>query len=589
MKSATWRGGTYVCSLAAMLCAPALWANQPSPVNVTVDTRYARYGSSLLHVVNRGRETYRITFIPGPAGTLSFRPQLVTLEPGAIADLNLGQLPFAPGVQIFELDSIVSTLAPGQTATGEGHVVTGPTLNEVLVVDSTSVTKSTYQAQFLARRLAILGTSSPDRVDFGGGYTSSRAIGALAFESASLDAVPPFTPIDLPSPVDMADMAPKQLPDFSMPTVRAQQDRSERGVERDASSAAGIGLFGSMKGQVFLKVPAGNSVAFKPAWGWNVRAWQNLGGNWIQVGHAWVKGDGSWQLDFTFPPLGGFPVRIEYQPANRLMQVQDENSNVYTWGDNWNFNAPLTDIGFRSLNLTKTGDAPGIDTIYQAATALWRAFKADGMNAVRDEPIQITYPNTSDVCSHKDGNGNAAPWSCSQADNGKIWLIAKHAKTGVVQHEMGHSIHSYYWNGSMPSGSGGDHSLQLCYNTGLALSEGFADFLTYWVQFDRASTGPQDGYLKYNIETPGPGFCSGSMNETWVSAIFWDMHDTHNDGVAPFADNVSFFHHGATVGTFLNNSGHNAIEEYWLVWATILGGVSTVPIFDLFVLNTVLP
>ena len=111
-----------------MLCAPALWANQPSPVNVTVDTRYARYGSSFLHVVNRGRETYRITFIPGPAGTLAFRPQLVTLEPGAIADLNLGQLPFAPGVQIFELDSIVSTLAPGQTATGEGHVVTGPTL-----------------------------------------------------------------------------------------------------------------------------------------------------------------------------------------------------------------------------------------------------------------------------------------------------------------------------------------------------------------------------------------------------------------------------------------------------------------------------
>ena len=595
MKSASQRAGAYVCSLAAILSAPALWATQASPVDVTIEARLARRGASFLHVVNHAREGYRISFMPGPAGTIQFRNMIVTLDPGATLDLNLGQLPFVDGVQIIDVNTLIGLSVPtGQT--GDGSVIPGPTLFEVLVVDPTSVRISTYEQEFLSKRMRIPGDSRPTNIDFGGRFFSTRGIGALSFESAPLDGTPSFTPVDLPSPLVMADMAPKQLPDFggaqassadgSQKSGDAQADRATtRRPQADASSAAAVGIFGGMKGQMFLKV---SSVTFDPAWGWSVRAWQQFGSVWIPIGNAWVAGDGTWSLNFVIPPLPGIQVRVEYQPANRFIQVQDENANVYTWADNWTFNAPLTDIGFRSIDLTKTGNAPGIDRIYQAATAEWRAFKADGMNAVRDQPIEITFPNTSlTTCQQTDANGNPIPWSCSQSSNGKIWLISKHALPGVVQHEIAHSIHSYYWNGNMPSGSGIPHKKTKCYNPGLALTEGFADFMPYWVQFSRNNPAPVEASLGYNIETPGPGFCNGPTNEVHVSATFWDAHDTHDDGAAPSVDGWNFIHHGAAVGTFLNNPGNNSMANYLQVYSIILGPNWVVPIFETFHLNTI--
>ena len=600
MKSATWRAGTYVCSLAALLSAPALWATQANPVNITLEARLARRGASFIHVVNHTREGYRMSFMPGPAGTIQFRNMVAHLEPGATVDLNLGQLPFVEGTQILDVNTLIGLLLPA-VRTGDGSVMPGPQLYEVLVVDPTSVRISTYEQEFLSKRRRVPGESGPTRIDFGGRYFSTRGIGALAFESTPLEKAPRFTPVDLPSPVVMADMARKQLPKFAgaqgdsekdddkVDRSSAREDRADRSHDRDASSAAAVGPFGGMKGQLFLKVPApGNSVAYNPAWGWSVRAWQLFGGTSLFVGNAWVAGDGSWSLNFIFPPLPNAQVRVEYQPANRFVQVQDSNANVYTWGDNWNFNAPLTDLGFRSLNLTKTGDAPGIDKIYQAATALWRAFKNDGMNALRDEPIEMTYPNTSSsTCDHKDGNGNPAPWSCSQSGDGKIWLIAKHAVSGVVQHEIAHSIHSYYWDGNMPSGSGGDHSLTGCFNPGMALTEGFADFMPYWVQFNRNNAAPvETTNLGYNIETPGAGFCNGASNEVRVSATFWDVHDTHNDNISQKKDDWNFTQHSAAVSTFLNNPGNDSMTNYFSVYGAILGPVWTTRIFLTFTLNT---
>ena len=54
-----------------------------------------------------------------------------------------------------------------------------------------------------------------------------------------------------------------------------------------------------------------------------------------------MGGDGSWSI----PVLPGFPVRVEYQPANRFVQLQDPQGNVYAWGDNWNLTGSMTDIG----------------------------------------------------------------------------------------------------------------------------------------------------------------------------------------------------------------------------------------------------
>jgi len=578
------RASAQVCALATIMSATALWATQPTPVPVTMDSRLVRNGASFLHVANLGRETYQMSFSPGPSATLTFKTVTVMLEPGAVADLNLGQLPFTDGAQVLEVTSLVSSdFKPA----GENQTVTGPSLYEVLVADPISIRKSSYEAQFLSRRLAIRGDSSPSKIDFGGGYISTRGIGALAFESAALDPNTRFTPIDLPSPVEMAAMKPKEMPDFSASGAGNGPTSKLLGSEQDQSGGSNqTGPYGTIEGKIFLKVPAsGGGIAVNPAWGWTVRGWQQIGSAWMLIGSTWAKGDGSWSMDFFIPPFPNTKVRVEYQVANRFMQVQDKDGNVYTWGDNWTLTGPLTDIGSRSINLTKTGDAPGIDVIYQGATALWRRFRADGMNALRDEPIQITFPNTSlDTCPHVDSAGNPTPWSCSQSSDGKIWLASKHAKAGVVQHEIAHSIHSYYWDGSMPSGSGGQHSLTACFNPGLALTEGFADFMPYWVQFDRDNPGPHEASLGYNIETPTLNLCAGASNEVHVSATFWDVYDNHTDG-SP-SDTWYFTHHGAAVGIFLNNPGHDSMAEYWNVYSNILGPQWLIPVMNTFTLNT---
>ena len=346
-----------------------------------------------------------------------------------------------------------------------------------------------------------------------------------------------------------------------------------------------------MKGKFLLKVNGQYyGYSYLPAWGWSVRAWQQIGSVWLLIGATAANADGTWDLNFIAPPFPGFKVRIEYQPANRFVQVQDSNANVYTWGNSLDYTAPLTDVGTRNADLTNNGDAPGIDRIYQASSALWRRFNADGMNPVRDNPIEITFPNSStDPCPQVDANNMPIPWSCSDSNNGKIWLIPKHAKAGVVQHELAHSIHSYYWDGNMPSGGGIQHKLNKCYNDGLALTEGFANFVAYWVQFERDNPGPVEASLNYNIEKPPSNFCKASSNEGRVSAAFWDAYDTHDDGVAPISDSWNIFHHGAAVGTFLNNPGHNSMKEYWPVYISILGGNSFLTVFDSFSLNWILP
>jgi len=219
--------------------------------------------------------------------------------------------------------------------------------------------------------------------------------------------------------------------------------------------------------------------------------------------------------------------------------------------------------------------------------ALWRKFKKHGMNALRDVPVELTFPNTlaSGKCQIQQG-GMAVAWSCSQAADGKIWLISAHAVPGVVQHELGHSIHAYYWNGNMPSGSGIQHKKENCYNPGLGLSEGFATFMPYWVQFEPDAVNPVEARYNFNIETPGSGFCLGSSNEVRVASTFWDVYDKTQDGVSPIKDTWYFTKPYAPVSTFLKNPGHNAMYEYMSVYTAILGNNMALPIVNLFMLNT---
>lgn len=555
-----------VCLLAA---ATGLWAHQPSPVDVTMESILARRGESYLRLTNATREVQTMALSAGDAGTISFRPARgIVLSPGSTLDVNLGELAMDDGLQVLH---VVTTVE------GAGA---GPALHEVLIVDRAGITRTTYERAFLGQRTEIRGESVPLRVDIGGGYFDAQPMARFAFASGRLPEGAAVEIVDEVSTFELSNMRLRELPEDGGATLPTTRMARTRGEER-------AGVFGSIQGKFNVKLPGANGGAafYQAAWGWKVRVWQFIGGIWFQIGSASVKSDGTWLADYTQPPLPGIQVHVEYQPANRFFQVQDANGDIYTWFDDWNWD--VTDTGFRVADLTKSGNAPGIDRIYQGGMALWRKFKKYGMNALRDEPVQITYPNTmaTGKCQSTDKNGKAIAWSCSQSGDGKIWLISAHAVAGVVQHELAHSIHSYYWDGNMPAGSGGKHNITKCYNAGLALTEGFADFMPYWVQFDRTAVNPVEAQLGMPIDTLGNSYCKGASNEAQVAATFWDVYDTTNDGTAPLMDSWYFTKAYAPVSIFLKNPGHNSMLEFVNVYVNILGSGSAPGVTNLFLWN----
>lgn len=317
-----------------------------------------------------------------------------------------------------------------------------------------------------------------------------------------------------------------------------------------------------IQGKFFLKLPG---PVYQGAWAWEARAWQNFGGFWFFLGWTYVGGDGSWSIPVL--PIAGTTVRIEYQAANRFVQLQDASTNVYTWGDNWTLTGPVTDIGGRAADFTVNGDLPGMDKLYVGATDEWVKFYNNGMNALRDQPIQVTYPNSlaSGKCQSTDNSTppKTIPWSCSQSADGKIWIIPAHGDKSVVQHEIAHSINSYYWNGTLAPGSGGKHDLTNCFNNGIGLIEGFADFMPYWVQFDLTASSPVASYYNISVETVPTNTCAGQTAEMRIAATFWDTYDYWNDGsdVNSKYDSLYYTNQAAMISLFLNNK-KDTMQDY---------------------------
>jgi hypothetical protein len=345
--------------------------------------------------------------------------------------------------------------------------------------------------------------------------------------------------------------------------------------------------FAAFRGRLSLKVDAST---YKAAWGWVVRVWQKPAGSWNFLGWAYVGGDGRWQV-ISSAATSGAPTWIEYRTINRFVSLQDPAGNPYTWGDPWTLSGALLDVGSRYADLTTTGDLPGVDKLYVGATNIWVKFFNNGMNALRDQTIQVTYPNslTSGRCIYDDGAGPYA-WSCSYWADGKIYIIPAHASISVVQHEIGHSINSYYWSGNMPPGAGGSHNLWDCYNPGLALTEGWANFLTYWVQFDRNNSNPVAPYFNMNIESIPAGVCANQNAEMRTAATFWDTYDYWNDGpnTASQYDSLLYTNQAVPVSIYLNNK-RNTTAEYL---AVMQAGQSTYwqgEFQKLFRLNKIVP
>ncbi len=294
--------------------------------------------------------------------------------------------------------------------------------------------------------------------------------------------------------------------------------------------------------------------ALHPGFAWQVEAWTNETGSWQLLASDWVQSDGTWVLQVdSSKEYRGEQLRMYYKAYNTYFEPQNQAGNKYTWRD-----PDQTKIGssfYAGHRFADTdGDAAnGLGDLYDAGARLWsRLYWDGGINPVPASPLKLYYPNTWDNC------GGSAPWSCANT-SGEIWLIAAHGtQAPVVVHELSHQLNNKFWDNKRPAGAGGAHSLNTCYpaKLGMALREGFADFVPGWVGYMGRNVA-EGGFnstqwnLGYDLESriSPPSCTNGWENELWVARVFWDLHDTRSDG-----DDLLWFNHkGAVIALYLSN------------------------------------
>jgi hypothetical protein len=312
----------------------------------------------------------------------------------------------------------------------------------------------------------------------------------------------------------------------------------------------------SLSGRFSTKWTADHSL--HSAFGFLVEAWRVSPA--LKLGTAWVQSNGNWNIDV--PAALGFTggsIRVNYLSYNSYYAPQNQASNKYWWSDTWTVTGSAFTTGHRFVD-TDGGTYNGVGELVNSAMTMWsRLYWDAGINPVAASPIKFFFPNTWYDC----GDGSNNPWSCATFEGDQIWLIAAHGVKGsVVNHEMGHALQAKFWGGKRAAGSGGSHSFSGCYPTrlGLALGEGFANFMGAWVGYPErnqadGSFGSGIWGLSFDPEqrTAPPNCTNGWENETWVARAFWDLHDTHADG-----DDVLWFNYpGAVISLFLNNAVAN--------------------------------
>ena len=330
----------------------------------------------------------------------------------------------------------------------------------------------------------------------------------------------------------------------------------------------------ALRGQFSYK---GMDGLLHPAFGWRVEALRQGSGGWSVVTSDWVEFDGTWRLNV----LSGGNYRFRYIAANRFFSPMDENENIYRWIGPVRNNVSLShNEGHRYADLD-TSDVRGLGEVYNEGMTLWSKLYWDGeINPIRKNTIKLFYPNTSYTCN----SSRTTPWSCANS-SGKIWLIPEHAsRFGVTTHELAHQINYEFWDNKMPNNSGGAHNLFNCYTEGLALSEGFANFMVFWAHQDRSGQ-PNNGF-DFNAETLSASYCikPSAQNESWVAAAFWDLHDTRADG----KDQLWFIHKGSVPAIFLRNGVQHSMKDFHEIYRNRANSNHSVIIDNIFKQNYII-
>jgi hypothetical protein len=236
---------------------------------------------------------------------------------------------------------------------------------------------------------------------------------------------------------------------------------------------------------------------------------------------ARVQPDGSWKATFSALGYSGQNLFVQYAPKSSYAHIADRDGDDYWWYSPRRYQVPTTvNMDAEAADTGSSGNLMGLGDIYDHAMVFWNGFYTAGVNPARNHPINILYPNTWYDCE------TGQPWSCASPD-GDIWIIPAHATAFAIQHELGHQLNNEFW-GSFEGG--GKHSVSTCSAPQVALSEGFADAIPYWLTGTFDNTPPTVNGGPSDIETPDPSLCVGDWNEWHVATTFWDLVDRRLDG-----------------------------------------------------------
>jgi hypothetical protein len=542
-------------------------ADQPRRPRIVITSNFDSPDTTVLQIHNGEQCRVDLRIVPGPLSSISFPETTLSIPGNSRDEVSFSNLGYTPGPHVLHVLGHPTSLCTSTVPAS---------LYEPLKVTGASITRLSYEQAFLDRRVPIDGFSEEGIVDYGQGYVESAPVSPSVFlakklpEGATLEE--DKDPFDLKK---LLELKPGTLPSGKEPVQDAP-----KAVAGHRSTLRYI------TGHWALQV---DSTRYINGWGFTVKVWQNNAG-WRLLGSAPVGFAGHWTANIdSARVVEGRPLVIEYVSQNRFVRLQDPTRRPYAWGHESDF---TDNVGSWYADLTVTGDLPSLHNLMRGAHYLWDKFVSVRISPLRDEPIRITYPNSlsSGECIEENEDRTRYAWSCSYSSDGRIYLIADHAgDMTTVQHEIAHSIHAYYWRGGRPAGAGGPHSLGSCYNSGLALSEGFANFIPYWVQFYQDVRGPRASGLGYDIETPGPGFCMGPMNEVQVSAAFWDMYDMVADATSTTAvDNVFYVDHAKPIVAVLGNP-RNSMVDYLALLSDDASAAMRVELSNLFRLNTLIP
>lgn len=193
----------------------------------------------------------------------------------------------------------------------------------------------------------------------------------------------------------------------------------------------------------------------------------------------------------------------------------------------------LTHARFRSDS--DAGQAVGIWQIGQAAKE--RLSAAVGL-AFWTSRLDFVWPS----------GGDYYQWGQVNVTRGDHW--------DVVGHELGHGIYDLADIGSF---GGGQHRIDECYTSALALSEGWASYFSGWLG---VALDDPDAKFEFLVPRRAPirfeivpeDVCNGPTNEWRVTSFLWDVIDLTDDGegsTEPFA----------RVWRALTSSGSRSIDD----------------------------